>query len=90
MLQVQKEIQEEQSVKDSNALKRKQLEDPELLAAPSDKKSKAQESDSDNEEFFDAANEFTNVQKESAAPAPVEKPIGPIDTGYKKVCFPTQ
>ena len=78
-------------MKDSNTLKRKQLEDPELLAAPSDKKPKAQESDSDNEEFFDAANEFTNVQKESAAPAPVaEKPIGPIDTGYKKVCLPTQ
>jgi len=83
-LQVQKEIQEEQNMKDSNALKRKQTEEP-SLAAPSDKKVKADESDSENEEFFDAANEFTHVQKESAVPAPVEKPVGPIDTGYKKV-----
>lgn len=71
-------------MKDSNALKRKQTEEP-SLAAPSDKKVKADESDSENEEFFDAANEFTHVQKESAVPAPVEKPVGPIDTGYKKV-----
>ncbi|KAG1098163.1 hypothetical protein G6F42_018044 [Rhizopus arrhizus] len=73
LLQVQKEIQEEQNMKDSNALKRKQTEEP-SLAAPSDKKVKADESDSENEEFFDAANEFTHVQKESAVPAPVEKP----------------
>ncbi|CAO0796313.1 unnamed protein product [Mucor circinelloides] len=84
LLQVQKEIQEEQNMKDSNALKRKQTEEP-SLAAPSDKKVKADESDSENEEFFDAANEFTHVQKESAVPAPVEKPVGPIDTGYKKI-----
>lgn len=71
-------------MKDTNALKRKQTEEP-SLAAPSDKKVKADESDSENEEFFDAANEFTHVQKESAVPALVEKPVGPIDTGYKKV-----
>lgn len=86
MLEVQKEIEEEQAVKDANSLKRKQLEEPSLLAAPTDKKIKAEESDSENEEFFDAANEFTNVSVEPAVPASaVEKPIGPIDTGYKKI-----
>ena len=86
MLEVQKEIQDEQSMKDTNAMKRKNLDDPSLFAAPSDKKAKAEESDSENEEFFDAANEFTNVSIDSAVPANDEKPIGPIDTGYKKVC----
>ncbi|KAG2204407.1 hypothetical protein INT46_006199 [Mucor plumbeus] len=85
LLEVQKEIQDEQSMKDTNAMKRKNLDDPSLFAAPSDKKAKAEESDSENEEFFDAANEFTNVSIDSAVPANDEKPIGPIDTGYKKI-----
>jgi tRNA-dihydrouridine synthase 3 len=90
MLLVQKEIAEEQSANQSNAIKRKALEDPALLAAPaplepSAKKYKPEvESDSENEEFFDAASEFINVTTESAEPE-VEKPIGPIDTGYRKV-----
>ncbi|KAI8645436.1 hypothetical protein BD408DRAFT_338707 [Parasitella parasitica] len=86
MIEVQKEIQIEQAMKDTNALKRKQLEDPSLLSAPSDKKPKAEEDESENDEFFDAANEFTNVCKDSVVPADNnEKLIGPIDTGYKKI-----
>ncbi|KAI9359060.1 hypothetical protein BD770DRAFT_363418 [Pilaira anomala] len=92
MIEVAKEIEDEQNINASNALKRKALEDPSLLAAPapieepSAKKTKpeAMEADSDNEEFFDAANEFTNVSKDNAY-VETEKPIGPIDTGYKKI-----
>lgn len=90
MLLVQKEIAEEQTFMQNNASKRKALEDPALKDAPvpesSAKKVKPEvESDSENEEFFDAASEFTHVSLESAAAPQVEKPIGPIDTGYKKV-----
>lgn len=92
MIEVAKEIEDEQNINASNALKRKALEDPALLAAPapieepSAKKTKpeAMEADSDNEEFFDAANEFTNISKDNAY-VETEKPIGPIDTGYKKI-----
>ncbi|KAI7893639.1 uncharacterized protein EV154DRAFT_138439 [Mucor mucedo] len=94
---VEKEIADEQTFMKNNAIKRKALEDPALQAAPaptaepSAKKVKPEvESDSENEEFFDAASEFTHVSTESAAPATTtaiktEKPIGPIDTGYKKI-----
>lgn len=99
MVEVEKEIAEEQNMKDNNALKRKALEDPSLLAAsapiePSDKKIKIEEesikmeteSDSEGDEFFDASNEFTNVSIGSAAaPTTSEKPLGPIDTKYRKV-----
>lgn len=94
MVQVQKEIADEQATNLSNAAKRKALEDPGLLSAPttatqsepSAKKPKPEvESDSENEEFFDAASEFTNVTRGESAQQETEKPIGPIDTGYKKV-----
>lgn len=85
MVEVQKEIEAEKSMKDSNALKRKALEDPSLFVTAT-KKAKAAEcnSDSENDEFFDAASEFTNVSIESVAEKE-KKPVGPIDTGYKKV-----
>jgi tRNA-dihydrouridine synthase 3 len=86
MIEVQKEIEAEKNMKDTNTLKRKALEDPSLFVAAS-KKTKAVEcnSDSENDEFFDAASEFTNVTIESAAAKEEEQPVGPIDTGYKKV-----
>lgn len=89
---VEKEIADEKAFMKNNAIKRKALEDPALQAAPVTvaepvaKKVKPEiESDSENEEFFDAASEFTHVSSESAADDTTEKPIGPIDTGYKKV-----
>ncbi|CEP17625.1 hypothetical protein [Parasitella parasitica] len=86
MIEVQKEIEIEQTMKSNNTLKRKQLEEPSQLSVPSDKKSKAEGNESENDEFFDAANEFTNVCKDSVVPTSNnEKPIGPIDTGYKKI-----
>ncbi|RCH92777.1 tRNA-dihydrouridine(47) synthase [NAD(P)(+)]-like protein [Rhizopus stolonifer] len=92
MVEVQKEIAAEQSMKDANTLKRKAIENTSLFAAPADlKKSKLEpkeeeQSDSDHDEFFDAANEFENVSVESAGPSIIEeKPMGPIDTGYKKL-----
>ncbi|KAI8359148.1 hypothetical protein BD560DRAFT_334998 [Blakeslea trispora] len=91
MVEVQKEIAEEQSVKDANTLKRKALENPSLFAAPSETKkakpeNKEQHDDSDHDEFFDAANEFENVTMESAGSSiREEKPVGPIDTGYRKI-----
>jgi tRNA-dihydrouridine synthase 3 len=84
LAEVQKEIEAEKTMKNNNTLKRKALEDASLSDAVS-KKTKAAEcnSDSENDEFFDAASEFTNVAFETAVEE--EKPIGPIDTGYKKV-----
>lgn len=93
MIQVQKEIAEEQNMKDANTLKKKALVDASLS---SDLKRKASEEEpsaeepikkvknnievESDDEFFDAANEFTHVTIESAAPK-----IGPVDTEYKKI-----
>jgi hypothetical protein len=91
MVVVEKEIAAEHNTKDNNALKRKALEDPALLAAPaqkesSEKKTKLEvESDSEGDEFFDAASEFAHVSIESAGAPATEKPVGPIDTKYRKV-----
>ena len=95
MVGVQKEIAEEQNMKDANTLKRKALENPTLFSAPSEnkkvkKEDTEQQHDSDHDEFFDAANEFENVTMESAgSDIKREKPVGPIDTGYRKVSFCT-
>jgi tRNA-dihydrouridine synthase 3 len=84
---IAKEIAQEQKQKDINTLKRKiangETEDADALS----KKLKTQEEeDSDNDTFFDAPSEFTHV---STAPAETseqeEKPVGPIDTGYRKL-----
>ncbi|PHZ11988.1 FMN-linked oxidoreductase [Rhizopus microsporus ATCC 52813] len=88
MATVKVEIAEEQAMKDANALKRKLQSSSEEQKGI--KKQKSDESnDSEDDEFFDASNEFTNVSIEpAAAEAPTnqeDKPIGPIDLKYKKI-----
>ncbi|KAI7906566.1 uncharacterized protein BX663DRAFT_496948 [Cokeromyces recurvatus] len=95
MVEVQKEIEADQQMKDANALKkRKALEDnfeenDKVVDDNTNKKVKKEEMyDSDeNDVFFDAASEFTNVTIEPSIETnkEEEKPIGPIDTGYKKI-----
>ncbi|KAI8969031.1 hypothetical protein BDF20DRAFT_980643 [Mycotypha africana] len=91
MIQVQKEIEEEQRVKDGNALKRKAISDNSSSEiSETNKKIKSQQNtDSDNDDdFFDASQEFTNVTIETATSTPTvteEKAIGPIDLKYKKI-----
>ncbi|KAI8878100.1 FMN-linked oxidoreductase [Backusella circina FSU 941] len=73
------EIEEEQNAKDANTLKKREMEDREDMAM---KRARIEsESDSENDEFFDAPSEFTNVEIEPAE----ETKMGPIDTGYRKL-----
>ncbi|CEG66235.1 hypothetical protein RMATCC62417_02849 [Rhizopus microsporus] len=88
MATVKVEIAEEQAMKDANALKRKLQSSSEEQKGI--KKQKSDEStDSEDDEFFDASSEFTNVSIEPAAveasTSQEDKPIGPIDLKYKKI-----
>ncbi|CEG80434.1 Putative tRNA-dihydrouridine synthase 3 (Fragment) [Rhizopus microsporus] len=88
MATVKVEIAEEQAMKDANALKRKLQSSSEEQKGI--KKQKSDESnDSEDDEFFDASSEFTNVSIEPAAVEAFtnqeDKPIGPIDLKYKKI-----
>lgn len=91
MATVKVEIAEEQAMKDANTLKRKLQSSSEEQKGI--KKQKSDESnDSEDDEFFDASSEFTNVSTEPAAveesTTQEDKPMGPIDLKYKKVYSP--
>ncbi|KAI9472435.1 MAG: hypothetical protein EXX96DRAFT_584068 [Benjaminiella poitrasii] len=91
MVEVAKEIETEQKMKDENTLKRKAMENiTEQNTVEANKKVKKEEEayESDGSDaFFDAPSEFADVTIKPAFEEPKEetKPIGPIDTGYKKI-----